>query len=692
MLIKNVLLAVCMFLISPFFNSSESYNERESMILYTLMGLTDYLHYSPKSINDDLSMEIFEDYVEVLDQSKRFLLKSEVDKLSLHKRDIDNQINAFELDFFEESNELMRGAITRAKSIYEKVIAAEINIDDSTTYETDGNKKEFSTNYEELYKEWEQLIQYTIIGKMYDLDSEDSDENEVKMEAVKRSKKLYDNWFERLEEVSRAERFDNYVNTIMTQFDPHSSYFSPKEQENFEIQMGNKLEGIGAQLAQDGDFVRVVSVVPGGPAWKGEELAEEDVIIAVQQLDGKEVDISGMRLDDVISMIRGDKGTTVILKVKRTGGITKTIEIVRDEIILEDALAKSAILGIDKEDAEIGYINLPLFYGVIDGGKSCAQDVESEIEKLKKDGVDGIILDLRYNRGGSLPDAIDMTGLFIEKGPVLQVSDNRDNVEVYEDENAHITYDGPLIVLVNSVSASSSEIVAGALQDYKRAVIVGGPKTYGKGTVQGLFDLDRMVKDKGDIKPLGQAKVTVQKFFRVSGKSNQLTGIKPDVIIPDEFYDYDYGEIDNEDALGYSEINSLDYTQNVYKVKKIEELIANSNSRVNSNNKFDSVKKYSSLLEEKKDDTQVYLDYEKYTEDIETVASKIETFEKAFEESTDDMVVKNTTSDLDYINEFDSRKMKNVRFLESLMEDIQLNESLYIMKDMIAVDKRLAQK
>ena len=327
MVVKNVVLAIMMLVISPFFeNPNKDYEKRESTILYTLMGLTDYLHYSPKAINDDLSNEIFDDYLDILDQAKRFLLQSEVDVLSKHKFDIDDQINAFNLDFFEDGEKLMEIANDRAKSIYKEVIEKPVNTNDEEIYETDGEKRKFAANLDALYVEWEKLVQYNVISKMYDLDDGVMSEDELKTQAIKSTKRLYDDWFERLEELTRADRFDAFMNTILSQFDPHSSYFSPKKHEDFAIQMGNKLEGIGAQLSQDGDYVKVVSIVPGGPAWKGEELEEDDIIIAVQQKNEKSVDVTGMRIDDVIRMIRGDKGTAVILKVKRTGGITKNID------------------------------------------------------------------------------------------------------------------------------------------------------------------------------------------------------------------------------------------------------------------------------------------------------------------------------------------------------------------------------
>lgn len=689
---RSLFYSICLVFVSSFFQVDSSNYERESAILYTVMGISDYLHFSPKEIDDTFSEAIFDDYISLLDESKRFLLQSEINHLSTYIRDIDNQINDFDFEFFNKTCQVIDDAIDRAEGIYKEIIHKDISINEMVSYETDGAKKEHPSSIEALYQEWEDLIQYTVVGKMYDLSDSDKSKEELKNEAILKTMKLYDEWFERLHNISRNDRFDQYINIIMSQFDPHSSYFSPQEQENFEIQMGNKLEGIGAQLLQEGDFVKVMSIVPGGPAWKGQELQENDIIIEVQQENEKSIDIAGMRVEDVIRMIRGDKGSVVILKVKRTGGITKTIAIERDEIILEDALARSAIIGIENEVNRIGYIHLPLFYGTFDGGKSCAADVEKEIAKLNKDGVNGIILDLRYNRGGSLPDAIDMTGLFIEKGPVLQVTDNRGEKEIYKDENKNVAYDGPLIVLVNGVSASSSEIVAGALQDYDRAVIVGGPKTYGKGTVQGLFDLDRMIEGDHSIKPLGQVKLTVQKFFRVSGESNQLKGIIPDIIVPDEFYSIEYGESDNEDALSYSKIKPLSYNQNVYKTKKIDILKSNSQVRVEDNPNFTRLKEYSQFISGQEDKTQVYLDFDMYKNELDDMSKKMDRFDSIFEDKIEDMYAQITSSDESYVNEFTTRKIKSDRFLNSLLSDIQLNESLLIMQDMLDFDKRLVQK
>ncbi|MDA9774496.1 carboxy terminal-processing peptidase [Saprospiraceae bacterium] len=691
---------VSLFLMSSYADTdkllSQSIDKRESTIIYSLMGIVDYLHFKPKKINDKFSAKVFNEYLDRVDGAKRFLIQEEIEALKQYEKEIDNDIDRFGFSFFDLSVDLMDQSVDRAEELYNEIINTDFTLDINEEYETDGEKKMYAKNVEALKDDWRKALKFNIVSRIASYEDDDelkllsSDDKYIK--AKGQVKDLFDDWFSRLQKTRRADRFDEYINTIMTQFDPHSYYFSPKEKENFDIKMGNKLEGIGAQLQPAKDYIRVFSIVPGGPAWKGEELEVDDLIVAVTQENSETVDITGMRMDDVIRMIRGDKGTNVTLRVKKKDGSFQNITIERDEIILDDAAARSAIINMADSDEKVGYINLPLFYSTFDGGNSCATDVEKELEKLSESNVDGIILDLRYNGGGSLPDVITMAGLFIEEGPVLQVKGREKKPQVHYDKDKSVSYDGPLIVLVNEVSASSSEILVGALQDYGRAVIVGGERTFGKGTVQGVYDLDRMYQEDDGIKPLGQVKLTTQKFYRISGSSNQLDGVIPDVIIPDQFSYTEYGEQELDGALTNSKIEALDFTQDIYNVKNLDELQKNSSLRISQSDDFDKVKAYGKLLKSLDDNSSVSLKLTTYAENENAREALLEPFSDLFEENVEGLVVSNLEADLAYMNEDKSRVARNDDFISNLQKDFYLKESFMIMKDMLSIDARLANK
>ena len=559
--------------------------DKESLIMDAVLNYLDALHFNPLDINDEFSVQAFDSYIEAIDPGKRFLLQSEIDQLSIYKDKIDDQIKLKQFDLFEASLELIENSRVRAKKIYKEITANDIAKIDESFVELDRDKRPFASNEAELKDLWEQLIKhdYNIRLKSELKEKEDKEmaeekdnltkpdqpqvlnveeadkeedeepktEAEIRADITDKIKDSYKDWFKRLNQDKRSDRFETFVNTITHVFDPHTDYYNPKEKEDFDIRMGGKLEGIGARLQTDGDYTKVSSIIPGGPAWKGKELGVDDLITAVTQKGEEPIDITGMRLDDVVAKIRGKKGTVVILTVKKVDGTMADVEIERDEVIIDEGFARSLQLDVPDVIENVGYIKLPRFYSSFekDDGNSCAKDVAKEIEKLKDQKVNGIILDLRNNGGGSLQDVVEMSGLFIEDGPIVQVKPRNKPAYVYEDEDDQSRYNGPLIVMVNQFSASASEILAAALQDYERAIIVGSTSTFGKGTVQRFVDLDRAVRDQNDLKPLGNLKITMQKFYRVNGGSTQLKGVEPDIIFPDNFHFIETGEKDYDCLL-----------------------------------------------------------------------------------------------------------------------------------------------
>ncbi len=694
-MLRNIILGILVIGVVYFSAAAVDHNpkEKESAIIEAVLKYLDVLHFSPKEINDEFSLKVYDNYIKSIDPAKRFLIQPEVDKLATYKTAIDDEIQNRSLEFFDTSLDLITVAITRSQSIYEEVLDQDIDLYSTETFNTSSEDREFASDETELREYWRKSLTLDIINKIdQKLEEQEKDTTltelktleEIKADAVADTKKNFDNWYKRLDKIRRSDRFENYVNAIMHVFDPHSDYYNPKEKEDFDIRMGGKLEGIGARLSEDGEYTKVVSIVPGGPAWKGKELEVNDLIVAVTQ-DGEEpVDITGMRLDDVVAKIRGDKGTIVILKVKRNGTFLD-VSIERDEVILDEGFARSLKVGIPDMIENIGYIKLPKFYSSFEGkeGSSCAVDVAKEIDKLNTENINGLILDLRNNGGGSLQDVITMSGLFIENGPIVQVKSKERRPQVYDDRDAGVKYDGPLIVLVNQFSASASEILAAALQDYDRAVIVGSTSTFGKGTVQRFQNLDQYIQGMDDMKPLGQIKLTNQKFYRINGGSTQLEGVTPDIVLPDTYTYIDSGEKEYDNALPWTQIDPLSYKQDVYIVKDKEALSTSSEERVRENPSFKVIEEQAQRIKSYRDEEEVSLNLDTYRKQLDQRELESKLYDDVIDQNVDCLSIENLEVDTALINSDESRKARNDDWLENIQKDIYLEEALYIMKDII---------
>ena len=367
-----------------------------------------------------------------------------------------------------------------------------------------------------------------------------------------------DDYFSFVKDLDREDWFSIYLNVIAERFDPHTSYFAPEEKEKFDVSMSGKFFGIGARLQKKNDYVEITELISGGPAWRNKELEAGDLILKVAQGNGQPVDIGGMKLDEVVKKIKGPKGTEVRLTVKKVDGSVKVIKIVREEVEIEETYAKSSV--VNKDGNLFGVIYLPKFYIDFENkdSRDAAKDVALEVDRLKKQGVQGIALDLRDNGGGSLKTVIDIAGLFIEKGPVVQVKSAGKSKEVLSDTDSKIQWDGPLVIMINNFSASASEILAAAIQDYNRGIIIGSTQSYGKGTVQNVIDLNQFVRNNsmGD---LGAFKMTTQKFYRINGGSTQLKGVSSDDVMPDKYSYIKIGERDADNAMPWDKIDPAPY-------------------------------------------------------------------------------------------------------------------------------------
>ncbi len=700
---SSVLAAVLFaFVMSSMFNNDPINKEKEKVILEGLMKFLDIVHFDPQVINDEFSQKVFDDYINDLDigKRKRFITQQDIDQLEPYRLLIDDQVRIKDLEFFDKSAEMMDMAVDRAEIIFNEVVDMDFDYSKDEKIIIDSDVKDHAVNDSELKDYWRKSLKYDVLSrfqrKLNDqsklaFDKEKRTEEELMAEAKKQSKKSFSDWFKRLNKQRRSDRYETFLNSIANYFDPHTDYFSPKDKQDFDITMGGKLIGIGARLTEQDDYTKVASIVPGGPAYKGKELEVDDLITKVQQEDKEAVDVVGMRLDDVVQMIRGEEGTKVTLSIRKPDGSEKDITIKREEVIIDESFARSLILDLPGVIGNIGYIKLPKFYSSFEkeDGNSCAEDVAIELKKLKDKNVNGVILDLRNNSGGSLQDVVTMSGLFIEEGPIVQVKPKGRSPYVHKDNDDNVQYDGPLIVMVNNFSASASEILAAALQDYGRAIIVGSNSTFGKGTVQRFYDLDRAYSGN-QFKPLGELKVTVQKFYRVDGGSTQLKGVESDIVLPDNFYYLDTGEKDYENAMEWSEIESVPFNQDVVELNRIADVKAKSQVRIENNEKFNMVLDNAKRLKDNSETTEISLNKEEYLAMMAERKKEADKYDDIFDKEIDGFVALNLEDDIPYIEMDESRKIRNDEWVKDVRKDFYLQETLSILRDMIELEESFA--
>jgi carboxyl-terminal processing protease len=498
--------------------------------------------------------------------------------------------------------------------------------------------------------------------------------------ARKKELEMHDEWFSNLEDMDRSEWFGVYVNAFALAFDPHTEYFAPRAKENFEIEMTGQLEGIGAQLQQKGEYITVSSIVTGSASWRQGELEEGDKLLKVAQSSEEPVDVVGMGINKVVRLVRGKKGTEVRLTVRKKDGSTKVIPIVRDVVELESTFARSAQLG---EDGTTGYIRLPKFYVDFfnERNRNCANDVRAEIEMLKSMGMKRLIFDLRNNGGGSLPAAVDIAGLFIDLGPVVQVKTSGGNVRVYSDKASDVVWDGPLVVLVNEGTASASEIVAAALQDYRRALILGTKKTFGKGTVQNVIDLDQAMRGgSDDLRPLGGLKLTIQKFYRITGQTTQLQGVLSDIVLPHAYQAIPYGEAEEKVPLAADAIATASFTA-VNKPDVFKRAIQNSQGRVSKSEGFSRINTYANWLKTEREKTEWPVDFVAYREAEKARSAQTKQFEK-LTELKDSLAVRPSPGGATEMASAPAKKKEWSQWMKSVSRDIYVREALYTVSDL----------
>jgi len=667
---------------------------RKDLLIKVITFAVENGHYDPGDLDDNFSEKAFGSYIKMLDYGKRFLVRDDIQTLSRYEKELDDAMINVDFEFFDLSIELLEQRIGEAKNIYTDILTHPFDFDTDESYEADVDKRVFASDQKELREYWRKSLKYETLTRIYNEQKTQTEAAEksdtvavssfLELEADAREKllKRYDDWFHRMEKLDEDDRLSVYINAMMNVFDPHTQYFPPRDKENFDIRFSGHLEGIGAQLTQKNTYVEVTKIIPGSPSWKQGELEVGDYILKVAQAGEEPVDIVDMRLDDAVQLIRGKKGTRVTLSVKKLTGTIKNITLVRDVVVLEETYAKSAVIHDEPGGTKYGYIKLPSFY--VDftkiNGKNCFDDVKYEITKLQEDNIEGIVFDLRDNGGGSLEDVVKIAGLFIEKGPIVQARAKKGQKRVLGDTDPRIQYDGPLVVMVNTISASASEIFAAAMQDHNRAIIVGGEHSYGKGTVQNFTELDRMVPKKPtDMKDLGSLKMTVQKFYRINGDATQQKGVTPDIIFPDYYNYMDFGEKDLDFAMPWDEIASLEWNPwtTTYDKKYI---IGISKERLSENEVLNLVDENGKRLQDIREYTDITLDFDDYSTLIHKREEEAKKYKQIGKETLD-INVQVLNADRPEMESDTSKKARNDVWLTDLQKDIYLVEAFNVLKD-----------
>jgi len=690
----NVLLVTLLIAFASCSFTSKSFDDpdKDKLLMKLITYLLEEGHFQPKEINDDLSQAVYTSFLDQIDPFKNYFLKSDIDEFEEFKTELDNQILAHDVSFFNLVYDRFLIRFEDSRDMYSKVLELPFDFSLQEVYSTDYENNVYVNSKSDMFERWRKQLKFYTISNYYDLitadkKSQEADENfksrprsQIEIEARESILKTMTENFSVLEDIRRQDWLSVYINAIAVEFDPHTFYFAPSDKDRFDAQMTGKYEGIGARLQKRMDEITITELISGGSAWRQDKLEVGDAIIKVRQEDEQEaISVIGMRLDDAVKLIKGPKGSNVILTLKKVDGTIEDLSIPRDEILLEETYAKST--KVVKNGVTFGVINLPKFY--IDfqdsNSRNAATDVKKEIELLKAEGMEGLVLDLRNNGGGSLKTVVDIGRLFIDQGPIVQVRSTGNNKEVLEDKQRGIEWDGPLVILVNELSASASEILAAAMQDYKRAIVIGSKQTYGKGTVQNIIDLNRMIKanTNGD---MGAFKFTTQKYYRINGGSTQLEGVKSDIIVPGRFSYMEMGEKEQDNPLEWDEIEPANY-QTWESSLNYKTTIENSYTRLNLSDEIKLIDDNARWIKSVRDQEVYQLNYEKYSENINLNEKESKRFDQLLDYQTD-LTFEPLSYELPKMKQDSIFKINRNRWHKNLSKDIYMEEALNVLNDL----------
>ena len=683
------------------FSVNRGFNPNKDRLLLELISyVLERGHYNPRQIDDNFSKNVFNSYIKGLDNQRRFFLQSDIDNFTKYRYRIDDLIKNSDISFFDLTIEKLFQRTNQVNSFYRELLEKPFDFSKEEFINLDFDNLPYSRTLNDLKKRWRMRFKLSALQIYYDKKQEENDKkgkdsmyqikSDIALEIEARESVIenVDIFFENVSQLERKDWFTVFVNSIALEFDPHTSYYAPQEKDRFDTRISGKFEGIGARLQRKNEQVHIIEIIPGGPVWRDNLLKVGEIILKVAQKDEDPIEIGNMRLDDAVNLIKGPKGTKVYLTVKKVDGIIEEVEIIRDVVELEESYAKSSL--IIKDSNKYGLIELPQFYIDFDdySNRNAAIDVKKEINQLKEKDVQGIIIDLRNNGGGSLKTVVDITGYFIKDGPVVQVKSTGGRKEILRDNDSSIIWEGPLVILVNEFSASASEILAAALQDYKRAIVLGSKQTFGKGTVQNMVDLNRIISGStyGD---LGAVKLTTDKFYRINGGSTQLEGVKSDVVILDRYSYIDLGEKDQENPLSWDYIEPTTFDFWHYEID-YKSMLERSENRMKSSQYISLIDEQAKWVKQQQDEYDYTLNYNNLYQEKEFEKKKINKFKKLNEFESGLQFEWLPEPGKKTINK--EITLRRNRWIQSLKADFYIDEATNILEDLNSKkDNKLAQ-
>lgn len=695
---KNIIIISLTFILGlascSFTSSNFDQTDKDKLLLQLISYVLDQGHFVEKEINDDFSREVFNEYLNIIDPYKRYFYKSDIEEFKKYEDQLDDKFINAEIDFFDLTYNRGQKRFNESKLIYKEILNNPFDYKIDENFNADFKSLDYVKDKSEMKDRWRKQLKFSSIETYNNLLEEQENELEdnpshktksnieIELEARESTLKTLNEMYDFYEDITRSDWFSFYINSFVEQYDPHTIYYNPEAKDRFDVDMSGNYAGIGARLSKKFDKIEVVEIISGGPAWRQNLLEVGDIILKVRQNDQDESEstsILGMPISDAVKLIKGPKGTNVILTIKKVDGEVLDLKIKRDIVLLEETYVRSSI--VSKQENLYGFINLPKFYIDFDNSTSrdAARDVKKEIIRLKNLGVKGLVLDLRNNGGGSLKTVVEMAGLFIQEGPIVQVRSMDKESKILRDKDRSIIWEGPLVILVNEFSASASEILAAAMQDYKRAIIIGSKQTYGKGTVQNVLDLNKMVRSNtnGD---LGALKFTTQKYYRINGGSTQLEGVKSDIVVPDKYTYVDFGEKDQENPLEWDKIDPVSYEpwKTFFDYNKS---IQASKNRMNSSEFISLIDENAKWIKSMRDRDIYTLNYSKFKKDLLLNEEKVKKYKKLSDYSSD-LTFKSLPYEIDLIAKDSSLGEKRKRWHKNLSKDIYVNESLNVLNDL----------
>ncbi|MFL2594262.1 MAG: carboxy terminal-processing peptidase [Flavobacteriaceae bacterium] len=667
-------------------------NDKDRLLIELISHVIQRGHFNVKSLNDDMSEQIFHTYLESIDGQKRYFLQSDFREFAKYMYRIDDQLRELDLTFFDLTYKRLILRMNEVESLYASLLSRPFDFEKKESFDMDYEEQLFPLSQTSRAEKWRKQLKLSTLSVLYDKVQEAEKKEEestadyvspswvvLEEEARTTTRENMEGYFDLMNDLERKDWFDIYLNAFVLQFDPHTNYFNPDDKDRFDMNMSGKFEGIGARLSKRDQAIKVVDIIVGGPLWRDQLMEVGDEIQLVRQEEGDAVDIRSMRLDDAIKLIKGPKGSTVQLTIKKVDGTIETIPVKRDLVVLEESYARSSV--INRLDQKYGLIHLPKFYVDFKSYKerNAAHDVEQEVINLKEAGVEGLIIDLRNNGGGSLQTVVDIAGLFIDKGPIVQVKSTVSKTEVLRDRDDKTLWDGPMVILVNELSASASEILAAALQDYERAIVLGSKQTFGKGTVQNVVDLNRFLSNS-TYGNLGALKITTDKFYRINGGSTQLEGVKSDVITPDRYSYVDIGERDEDNPMSWDQITPLIYTK-WHGYLNYDEVIKQSQDRVNNHPIFKLVDQDAKWIEQRQNDKSIALNYQEYVSELKADRTYADQFD-AVKEYYNNLEFTIAPAEQERITKDSIFREKRERWFSDLTEDYYVEEAVNILDEL----------